>query len=156
MVIETSGESVKYMYNGISLSQYCLNNKINITTIKSRIKILKKSNPKLNDNELVTIAIEEYYTKKEKALINYVSDKTNPYDNIEKKEFSSKMMSVLSNLEKEDLSFVILRFQENYSYEELSDYLGISKEEVIQKEMELLSKLKENDNIKVLSKQKKN
>lgn len=95
-------------------------------------------------------------TKKEKALINYVSDKTNPYDNIEKKEFSSKMMSVLSNLEKEDLSFVILRFQENYSYEELSDYLGISKEEVIQKEMELLSKLKENDNIKVLSKQKKN
>lgn len=66
------------------------------------------------------------------------------------------MMSILSNLEKEDLSFVILRFQENYSYEELSDYLGISKEEVIQKEMELLSKLKENDNIKVLSKQKKN
>ena len=66
------------------------------------------------------------------------------------------MMSELSNLEKEDLSFVILRFQENYSYEELSDYLGISKEEVIQKEMKLLSKLKENDNIKVLSKQKKN
>lgn len=66
------------------------------------------------------------------------------------------MMSVLSKLGKEDLNFVILRFQENYSYEELSDYLGISKEEVIQKEMELLSKLKENDNIKVLSKQKKN
>ena len=95
-------------------------------------------------------------TKKEKALINYVSDKTNPYDNIEKKEFSSKMMSILSKLEKEDLNFVILRFQENYSYEELSDYLNMDIEKVKEKEMEILSLLKNNDKVKYLKKEKIN
>ena len=65
-------------------------------------------------------------------------------------------MSILSKLEKEDLNFVILRFQENYSYEELSDYLNMDIEKVKEKEMEILSLLKNNDKVKYLKKEKIN
>ena len=42
MVMESSGTQVKYMYKGVSLRQYCIQNNINITTINSRINSLKK------------------------------------------------------------------------------------------------------------------
>ena len=60
MVMESYGTSVKYMYKGISLRQYCLNNNINVTTINSRINILKKNNPSLTNDELVTLAMDEF------------------------------------------------------------------------------------------------
>ena len=91
-------------------------------------------------------------TKKEKSLIDYIPDKSNPFDTFENKQFSSNMINILKKLPKEDLSFIILRFQENYSYEELSNHLNISIEEVKQKELELLSKLRSNDDIKVYKK----
>ena len=62
------------------------------------------------------------------------------------------MMNILKDLPEEDLSFIVLRFQENYDYEELSEYLNISVEEVKQKELDLLSRLKNNDSIKTLKK----
>ena len=60
MVMESYGTSVKYMYKGISLRQYCLNNNINVTTINSRINFLKKNNPSLTNDELVTLAMDEF------------------------------------------------------------------------------------------------
>ena len=60
MVIEAYGSTTEYMYNGISLRQYCLDNNINIGTIYSRINNLKKKNEKLSKDELVILAMEEF------------------------------------------------------------------------------------------------
>ena len=60
MVIEAYGSAVKYMYKGMTLRQYCLDNGINISTITSRIKNLKKRNKNLSNDELVFLAMEEF------------------------------------------------------------------------------------------------
>lgn len=60
MVIETSGTNTKYMYKGVSLRQYCLEHGINIVTIHSRINRLKNNNQSLSNDELVTLAMEEF------------------------------------------------------------------------------------------------
>ena len=63
MVIEAYGSAIKYMYKGISLRQYCLENGINIGTINSRINNLRKQNEKLSNDELVILAMEEFDNK---------------------------------------------------------------------------------------------
>ena len=63
MVIEAYGSAIKYMYKGISLRQYCLDNGINIGTINSRINNLRKQNEELSNDELVIIAMEEFDNK---------------------------------------------------------------------------------------------
>ena len=93
-------------------------------------------------------------TKKEKSRIEYIPDQQNQYDSIEESSFSSKMMEVLSTLPKEDLSFIMLKFQENYSDEELSDYFNLPLDEIKEKEVRILSLLKDNENIKLLKKKK--
>ena len=64
------------------------------------------------------------------------------------------MMKVLSTLSSEDLSFVMLKYQENYSDEELAQYFKLTLDEVSKKENEIISLLKNNDNVKVLIKSK--
>ena len=91
-------------------------------------------------------------TKKEKSRIEYIPDQQNQYASIEESSFSSKMMEVLSTLPKEDLSFIMLKFQENYSDEELSDYFNLPLDEIKEKEVRILSLLKDNENIKLLRK----
>lgn len=63
MVIEAYGSAIKYMYRGISLRQYCLDNGINIGTINSRINNLRKQNEELSNDELVILAIEKFDNK---------------------------------------------------------------------------------------------
>ncbi len=63
MVIESYGSAIKYMYKGISLRQYCLDNGINMVTIQSRINNLKKKNKNLSNEELVILAMEEFTNK---------------------------------------------------------------------------------------------
>lgn len=65
------------------------------------------------------------------------------------------MMKVLSSLSPEDLSLIMLKYQENYSDEDLSSYFNLTLDEIKQKEIEILSLLKDNDNVKVLRKVKK-
>lgn len=60
MVIESYGTNIKYMYNGISLRQYCLKNNINFETITSRIASVKKENPNLTNDEIVIRVLVEY------------------------------------------------------------------------------------------------
>ena len=60
MVIEAYGSAIKYIYKGISLRQYCLDNGINIGTINSRINNLRKKNENLSNDELVILAMEEF------------------------------------------------------------------------------------------------
>ena len=49
MVIEAYGSAIKYMYKGISLRQYCLDNGINIGTINSRINNLRNRSQATNE-----------------------------------------------------------------------------------------------------------
>ena len=94
-------------------------------------------------------------TNREKQKIDYISTSDNPYEKIENTSFSSDMMNVLSTLSSENLSFIMLKFQENYSDNDLSSYFNLTLAEVKQKEIEILSLLKNNDGIKVLRKTKK-
>lgn len=78
-VIKAYGTATKYKYNGVSLRQYCLKNGLEYSTILSRVNELKKKNvennndnnseqelavdKKLTDDEIVTLAIEEFKNK---------------------------------------------------------------------------------------------
>ena len=75
-----------------------------------------------------------------------------PYEKIDNTSFSIDMMRILDQLSHEDLSFIMLKYQENYSDNELADYYNISLEEVKQKEKAILLFLKNNYNGKTLTK----
>ena len=94
-------------------------------------------------------------TRKEKSRIDYISDPNNPYEKTENTSFSSDMMKVLSSLSPEDLSLIILKYQENYSDEDLSNHFNLTLDEIKQKEIEILSLLKNDDGVKVLRKTRK-
>lgn len=96
--------------------------------------------------------ISDKKTKKEKARIDYLTDPNNLYEELENTSFSSNMMQVLSQLPPLDLSFIMLKFQENYSNEDLAFYFHLTIEEVEQKEEDILFLLKNNNNLKVLKK----
>ena len=51
--------------------------------------------------------------------------------------------------------FIILKFQENYIDEELANYFKITIDEVSTREVRILSLIKNNENIKLLKKSKK-
>ena len=63
MVIEAYGSAVKYMYKGVSLRQYCLDNDINYETITARINSLRMQNEESSNDELVILAMEEFDNK---------------------------------------------------------------------------------------------
>jgi len=48
--------------------------------------------------------------------------------------FSSDMMKVLSTLSKEDLSLIMLKYQENYNDDELAEYFHVSIDEIKEKD----------------------
>jgi hypothetical protein len=91
-------------------------------------------------------------TRREKSKMDYIADSNNPYERNENASFSSDMMKVLSSLSPEDLSFIMLKYQENYSDEELATNFNLTLDEIKQKEIEILSLLKNNDGVKVLRK----
>ena len=91
-------------------------------------------------------------SKNRKLRIDYVSDTTNPYEELENTSFSEDMMKVLASLSSDDFKFIMLKFQENYSNVELANHFGLTIEEVKQKETEILSMLKNHDSIKVMKK----
>lgn len=94
-------------------------------------------------------------TRKEKPMIDYITDPNNQYESTENVSFSSDMMRVLSNLSPEDLSFIMLKYQENYSDDDLAQYFKLTLDEVKQKEIGILSLLKNDDSVKVMIKAKK-
>lgn len=94
-------------------------------------------------------------TRKEKSRIDYISDPNKPYETTENTLFSSDMMKVLSSLSPEDLSLIMLKYQENYSDEDLLNHFNLTLDEIKQKEIEILSLLKNDDGVKVLRKTRK-
>ncbi len=95
-------------------------------------------------------------TKKEKSKIDYIADPDNPYEKAENTTFSSDMMQVLSTLSPEDLSLIMLKYQENYNDDDLANHFNLTIDEIRQKEIEVLSLLKNNNKIKVMKKKKNN
>ena len=61
IVIKLYGTNTKYMYKGMSLRQYCLNNNISYSTISQRILKEKENNSNLSSEELVIKAIEDFH-----------------------------------------------------------------------------------------------
>lgn len=93
-------------------------------------------------------------TRREKSRMDYIADPDNPYEKAENTSFSSDMMQVLSTLSPEDLSFIMLKYQENYSNDDLANHFNLTIDEINQKELEILSLLKDNDNVKAMRKLK--
>ena len=89
-------------------------------------------------------------TRKEKAMIDTIADSKNNYEENKNTSFSSTMMEVLSSLSKEDLSFILLKYQEDFSDDELASTLNLTIDEIKQKEIEILSLLKKDENLKLL------
>ena len=69
--------------------------------------------------------------------------------------FSSDMMKVLSSLSSEDLALIMLKYQENYNDEDLANYFNLTIDEIKEKEIGILSLLKNNNNVKTIKKSKK-
>ncbi len=95
----------------------------------------------------------EKETNNAKTRLDYIESKN--YDDVNKNNFSEKMMTILKTLSKSDFYFIVLKFQEEYSDEELANYFQMNIDEVKENEIRILSLLKDNPNIKVLKKQNK-
>ena len=95
----------------------------------------------------------EKENKNAKTRLDFIASKC--YDYSQKNEFSEQLMAVLKTLSKDDYSFIILKFQEEYSDEELANYFQISIEKVKEKELRILYQLKDNPSIQLIKKNKK-
>lgn len=90
--------------------------------------------------------------KNGKVLIDYIADTKSRTPEFDEMSFGTEMMKCLSKLSDTDMTFIILRFQENYQDNELAEYFHMSIEEVKEKELSILTSLKNNDDIKRLKK----
>lgn len=135
------GQMIKYM--NLTVKGY----------FRTYLKKYRKQNNSLSLDD--TKYSSDKGTRKEKSRIDYISDPNNPYETTENTLFSSDMMKVLSSLSPEDLSLIMLKYQENYSDEDLSNHFNLTLDEIKQKEIEILSLLKNDDGVKVLRKTRK-
>ena len=65
--------SVKYIYEGISLYEYCAQNHTNLFTIYSRMRKLKQESPQISDEELIKEALTRNLA--EEQVIYFWNDK---------------------------------------------------------------------------------
>ena len=84
--------------------------------------------------------------------MDYLVSDINLYEESENTSFSMKMMQILSTLSPENLSFIMLKYQENYDDEDLARYFNLTISNIKQKEEEILFLLKGNDDVKLLKK----
>lgn len=123
-------------------------------TIKGYFRTYLKKYKK--QNNILSLDVAKYSndkgTRKEKTLIDFITESNNSDLDLEDASFSSNMLEILETLPKDDLSLIMLKYQENYDDEELASYLNLTVDEVRKKEIEILTLLKNNDNIKVIRK----
>lgn len=120
--------------------------------VKGYFRLYLKKYVKENNS----LSLDDKGTKKEKSRIDYITYSKNLYEKVEDALFSSDMMKVLLSLSPDYLLFIILKFQENYSNDDLASYFNLTLEKIEQKELEILSLLKNNDNVKSLIKVRNN
>ena len=133
--LNTYGQIIKYM--DLTVKGY----------FRTYLKKYKEQNNTISLDD--TKYLNNRNQRNEKTRIEFIA---NSSEKIENSSFSSNMMNILSSLPHEDLSFIILKYQENYNDNELANYFNLTIEEIKQKEIEILSLLKNNDNIKLLKK----
>ncbi len=138
--LNTNGQIIKYM--NLTVKGY----------FRTYLKKYRKQNNVLSLNDAKYSS--DKGTKKEKSRIDYITYSKKQHEKAENTSFSQNMMKVLLSLSPEDLSLIMLKYQENYSDDELTSYFNLTLDEIKQKEMEILSLLKNNDNVKVLRKAK--
>lgn len=92
-----------------------------------------------------------FSNEKTKTRIDYIADYKKQSEASED-AFGSNMLEALSNLTTEDLSFIMLKYQEDYTDEELGEYFKMDIEEIKQKEVRILSSLRNNPNVQNLEK----
>lgn len=142
------------LINRISLNQTGQIIKYMDLTIKGYFRTFLKEYKKQNSNLSLDNAkySSDKNTRNEKAMIDYIADSNNFYEDRENSLFSFRMMKVLSTLPAEDLAFIMLKYQENYSDEELANHFNLTITETKQKELEILALLKNQEGIKELKK----
>lgn len=96
----------------------------------------------------------QFSDNKNKKMIDSIADPNNQFEDLDSSMFSSTMMQVLSSLTQENVLFIMLKFQENYTDNELAEYFKINIDEVKEKEIKILSLLKDNPSVQVLKKTK--
>ncbi len=89
---------------------------------------------------------------KKRLLIDTIADESATIESNEPISFGESIMTVLSSFDENDLRFIILKYQENYTNEELSEILHMSQEEIEKKDESILSSLRENEGIKMMKK----
>lgn len=122
-------------------------------SFRKYLKNLKKQSNVLSLNDARYFS--DKGTGKEESRIDYIADPNNPYEKQENTSFSPDMMEVLSTLSPENLSLIMLKYQENYSDADLANYFNLTIDEIKQKEIEILYLLKNNDKVKVMKKVKR-
>ncbi len=130
------GQMVKYM--DLTVKGYFR------TSLKKYIK--HNNGLSLDDSRFIS----DKGTRREKSNVEYVADNRCLDIISEDNSFCSNMMKVLSSLSREDLLFVMLKYQENYSDEELAYKFNLTMDEIKEKEFRILSLLRDNDDMKVL------
>lgn len=144
----------------IMINRNCLNNVGQIIkymdfTVKGYFRTYLKK----QKQQMTYISLDEMLfnndnkTKSMKTRLDYIASKY--YDKVNKNSFSEEMMAILKTLSQDDYSFIILKFQEEYSDEELANYFHTNIEDVKEKEISILSTLKNNDSIKQMRKVKR-
>lgn len=129
-------------------------NKDNIADFKSEIslyliRVISNCNSNIYGQivKYLDISVKGYFRK---YLRNYKPN--NHYEEVEELPFNEKLIEVLIKLPNDDINFVILRFQEDYSDEALSEFFNITLEDVRKKETKILSFLKDTSVIQTLKK----
>ncbi len=152
-------------YSEIKLNILNAIEKSNLNIIGQRIKYidlsvkgyfrlyLKKYKNQLNILSLNDIVFsKDKNNKNSKSRIDFIADKKNQYVELEEKTFSSNMLEILSDLPQEDMTFIILKFQENYTDTMLARYFKITIDEVKEREKKILFSLKDNVKDKIIIK----
>ncbi len=119
-------------------------------TVKGCFRTYLKQYKKQSNNLSIDAAKYDNSDKNyNETRLDYIESPDNTYEKIENTVFSENMMQLLSTLPPMELSFIMLRYQENYSYEALADYFNLTVSEVKQKEIEILSSLRNNQKVKI-------
>ncbi len=143
--LNTIGQIIKYM--DLTIKGY----------FRTYLKKYKENGTSISLNAPKYISDKD--TKSGKMLIDYIGDvdanvdSNNSYEKFENVSFSSNMMKMLSSLNPEDLSFVMLKYQEEYSDEQLAEYFNSTLDEIKEKEIAIITSLRKDVKVKVLKKQ---
>lgn len=99
--------------------------------------------------EYKELFLDKKFNDSKTTLNDLIADNNKEIEavNLENNQFSDNILQILSNLDQASLNYILLRFQEDYSYEDLAILYKISIEEVKTMEDEILDLLRGNTDL---------